>query len=203
MALRRNGFVTFALVGVSLIALYTAVRTPANATHTGSIIRNKPSGFVIDVIGARLNNGQPVILFSQNGGANQLYDLQSVDAEGQRFKIVARHSGKCLDVSGAAKQDGAPIIQWDCHGGPNQLWERVVILDKGPCIGLGCSPVGFAIRALHSGKCVDAANPKFPDPPLREARLQQWSCARDGGDPWWRNQVWDIEPLHPEPPIIH
>jgi hypothetical protein len=63
MALFRKGFVTLALLAGSLLVIYAAVRTPANATHTGSFIRNTSSGFVVDVVGALQNNGQPVILF--------------------------------------------------------------------------------------------------------------------------------------------
>lgn len=202
MALFRKSFVTLALLAGSLLVIDAAMQTLANATHTGSFIRNKSSGFVVDVVGALQDSGQPVILFSQHGGGNQLFDLQDVDGGGQRFKIVARHSGKYLDVSWASTQDGAPIIQWDCHGDPNQIWERGIMANPGPCGPLGCATLGWTIRALHSGKCLDAANPRFPNPPLRDAPLQQWSCARNTGDSWWRNQTWDVEPIHFERPPV-
>jgi hypothetical protein len=192
MALFRKDFVTLALLAVSLLVVDTVVRTPANATHTGSFIRNTSSGFVVDVVGAGQNSGQPVILFAQHGGENQLYDLQNI---GGRFQIVARHSGKCLDVAGGSLQDGAPIIQGDCHGGSNQLWELGIMAR--PCPPFGCATLGLTIRALHSGKCLDAANPNFPTPPLQEAHLHQWLCARNTDDPWWRNQTWEVDPLHP------
>jgi Ricin-type beta-trefoil lectin domain-like len=195
MALFRKGFVTLALLAGSLLVIYAAVRTPANATHTGSFIRNTSSGFVVDVVGALQNNGQPVILFLQHGGENQLYDVQFVG--GNRFMFVARHSGKCLDVTGFSTQDGAPIIQWDCHGGPNQVWELGIMANPGPCPPFGCATIGTTIRAVHSGKCLDAANPNFPTPPPQGAPLQQWSCARNTDDSWWRNQTWAVDPLHP------
>jgi len=195
MTLSRKGFVTLALLAGSLLVVDKAVRTPANATHTGRFIRNTSSDLVADVAVSLNNSGEPVFLNTQNNLKIQLFDLQ--DVGGQRYKIVSRHSGKCLDVTGFSTQDGAPIILWDCHGGPNQLWQLGIMTAPGPCGGFGCADLGITIRAVHSGKCLDAANPSFPNPPLQGAPLQQWSCARNAGDSWWRNQTWELDHLHP------
>jgi hypothetical protein len=172
-------------------------QSPAGAADHGTFLRNVSANLVLDVIGAQQGNGHHLTIYPRSGANNQIFELQ--DIGGSRYKIVARHSGKCLDVLGGSQQDGAAIGQWDCNGGPNQQWRLVVILEHGPCSGLGCLFAGTLIQSVHSQKCLDVANPNYPSPPKKDALVQQWSCARDTGDRWWVNQTWSQDLLQPPP----
>jgi hypothetical protein len=184
------------LLTVLLAGLGLSNPSSANAQGSGINIYNQGSGLVADVVAAGSGNGQAIVLWPQNSSArNQQFDFVAAGGGGG-YKIVARHSGKCLDVSGWSKADGAQVFQWDCHGGANQLWDFVDIgspksCPRGPEVCLE-DVVGYLIVSKHSGKCLDVGNADFPSPPRQGFGLQQWTCARDTGVPWWINQAWRL-----------
>jgi hypothetical protein len=181
---------------VTLVAAVVGLApSPAGAEDRGVVFKNVAAGLVFDVIGAHLDNGQRLTIYPRNGNTNQIFDLQD-------GKIVARHSGKCLDVLGFSLQDGGAVGQWDCHGQANQRWRILDIDYTGPCPAGQCFRfVAHVIQSVHSGKCLDVSNPHLPNPPQKDALLQQWSCARNGFDRWWVNQVFDMVLAFP-PPIV-
>lgn len=182
-----------------LTALIFAAHQPADAANR--IIRNVRSGLVLDVVGAQTNDGQPVILFQQNGGLNQLFDMKDFGFTSpgnfQVVTIIAKHSGLCIanaDFSAHTQDNGIPIVQTVCRtGGQNWIIEPIG-KPKSECgpPGPGCFPIGFKLES-ENGKCLDARNPKFPTPPLRGAVLQQFTCARDINDRWFVNQTFKFE----------
>ncbi|WP_328757967.1 RICIN domain-containing protein [Streptomyces sp. NBC_00271] len=188
----RLALLTALLMGLGLLTPSPAKADPSG----GEFIYNQSSGLVVNVMNARPEDGQFINLWQRSNDAkNEQFDF--VDAGGGRgYKAVARHSGKCLGLYGDSKDNGVQVVQWACNGGANQLWEFVDIGDPG-CrpSGNGCSEnvVGYLIRSKHSGKCLDAGNANFPNPPQQGALLQQFTCARSTGDPWWVNQAWGTE----------
>ena len=141
-------------------------------------IRNVASNLVADVIGGSSADLQGVILFPRNNLKHQDFS-QNAETDGS-FSLSASHSFKCLDVIGALGDDGAAIIQFKCHFGPNQRWT------------LQRMGAGVILRAVHSGKCLDADNADFPRPPRSEARLQQWTCISGPNDPNAVNQIFRL-----------
>ena len=144
-------------------------------------IENTSSHLVVDVIGASTIDRQGVILFTPNNNKNQLFQMVIPDPNHwDQFELVAEHSHKCLDVYGAEMNNGARIIQFECHDRPNQLWT--------------INRVGNVktLKAVHSGKCLDAGNPQFPAPPKRDAVLQQWTCISRQDAPNSVNQVFTL-----------
>ncbi|MEQ8195767.1 MAG: RICIN domain-containing protein, partial [Rhodospirillales bacterium] len=63
---------------------------------------------------------------------------------GDYFLIRSVSSGKCLGVASEEKKNGIPVQQWSCLGYDNQLWKKI---DR--------AGGWFALRAKHSGKCLD------------------------------------------------
>jgi hypothetical protein len=123
----------------------------------------------LDVNGASLDNGTPLIQWSCHDGDNQLWSVApGIDGYVQ---IISRNSGKCLDVNGGSVDDGAAVIQWSCHGGANQQW-LIERLDSG----------FMRITARHSGKCLDV----YAASPEDGASVMQWQC--HGGE----NQSWFV-----------
>jgi hypothetical protein len=129
-----------------------------------NFIKVVSSGLNLDVSGASLTNGAPVIQWSFNGAKNQQWTLKSVGTN--IFNIVSVNSGKCMDVSGGSTSNGASVVQWTCHTGNNQRFEA-----KSHPKG------GYRLVARHSGKCLDIAGASL----TRGAKLQQWTC-HDGAN---------------------
>jgi hypothetical protein len=205
-----------AAVQLAVLIIAIAAQQTASADQIVSL-RNTSSNLFLDVVGAQTNDGQPVVLFDFNGNANQLFDISLVRDPGINplggptdpvgNTIQPRHSFKCLGVAGASMNDLAPIVQTTCvsditmtSAGRAQLWEVESIGNS--CPPPGCFPIGFRIRNLNSGKCVDARNPNFPTPPPRNAPLQQFTCARDTNDRWFVNQTFDFSSPGPGP-VVH
>jgi Ricin-type beta-trefoil lectin domain-like len=164
---------------VALAALALLISSPSTPAKAEFEIRNVASGLVVDVIGAHTNDLQGVILFPANNRKNQLFDEVSQTLDGS-FSLVARHSAKCLDVDGASDQNGVPIIQFKRHFGPNQRWTSQRV------------GRGVILKAVHSGKCLDARNPNFPTPPRSDAPLQQFACISNESDRNAVNQIFQL-----------
>jgi hypothetical protein len=94
------------------------------------------------------------------------------------FLLKARHSGWCLRTNGY--QSGAPIIQAECGGESGQRWRvQKIAMTPADCPSGRC--FGDERHILQNyydrGKrCLDAANGKFPTPPVQGAGLQAWDC---------------------------
>ncbi len=125
------------------------------------------SGKVLDVVGARPDDGATIQQWSDAGASNQRWTL--VPAGGGAYAIVGANGGKCLDVEGGSAADGVRLLQWSCSGGAsagaNQRWTL-------RSMGGGA----YAIVSSGSGKCVDVAGASTDN----GAALQQWRCS--GGD---------------------
>jgi hypothetical protein len=143
------------------------------------VIRNVASGFVLDVVGGSRDDFASIILFKENNLQHQLFDFALTGTD-DSFQLYARHSFKCLDVREARTEDGVPIVQYPCDPAgqkPNQRW---VWIKMG---------AGHILRALHSGKCLDARNPTFPLAPRSETILNQWGCINSEHDANAVNQL--------------
>jgi hypothetical protein len=117
------------------------------------------SGRVLEVPGARTDDGVALDQFSDWGLAHERFRLEST-GDGY-FLVRARHSDKCMDVSGASTAAGTNVIQYHCTGDDNQ---RFRLLPQGDGT--------FAIQAKHSGQCLDVAGGATGD----GAALIQWPC---------------------------
>jgi hypothetical protein len=175
-------------LGTAAIALPSGAGAYTNAGGSyGVTATNQASGLVMDVYGGWADNGTTVDLWYDKRNApgsylaNQKFDFIRW-GNTDYFWIRAENSGKCLDVWGASPDDGAPVTTFTCVNQDNQLWSFA---------GNGV----YKLVSKSSGKCLDAANWYYPDPPQMGASLQQWTCAewQDGGawqDPWSVDQDW-------------
>jgi hypothetical protein len=77
-------------------------------------------GQVLDVSGASLDDGAPVIQYTLNGGANQQW--MNIPTDNGWYEIVNVNSGKCLTVDHVDGVQGRGLIQWPCQGGAGQQW---------------------------------------------------------------------------------
>ena len=71
-----------------------------------------------DVSGGGTTDGTPVVIWSCNGGANQLW---AVRADGS---VVSAATGKCLDAAFDGTANSTALVLWTCTGGANQKWNR-------------------------------------------------------------------------------
>ena len=122
-------------------------------------IVNTNSGKVLDVSGVSAANGAWIQQWDYVGGANQQWQLVSID--GTYYRIVNKNSGKVLDVVGVSSANGALIQQWDYLGGPNQQWQLVPVDSSGD----------YEIVNKNSGKVLDVAGVSTANGAL----IQQWS----------------------------
>lgn len=87
-------------------------------SSAGAIAWKKDLNLVLDIPGGIIENGQKVEVWSNNGGANQLFSLTPCG------NIKWTGTSKCLDVAGGQDSDGVAIQIWDCScDNPNQLWD--------------------------------------------------------------------------------
>ena len=82
------------------------------------------SGKAVNVAYQSTQNGGQIIQYTNNGGANQEWQIKPVG--GGYYQLISRHSGKALDVSGANPNNGAQIVQWASNTSCSQRWK----LDK-------------------------------------------------------------------------
>ncbi|MGI8333031.1 RICIN domain-containing protein [Actinomadura scrupuli] len=90
------------------------------------------------------------------------------------FQLMDLATRRCLGVVDASTANGAAVTLRPCRWRNNATW----YLQRRP-------DESWELRALHSDKCLDAANPATTAPPAG-ARVQQWDCL--GG----QNQAWQV-----------
>jgi hypothetical protein len=122
------------------------------------------SGLYLDVYGARNDDGTDVVLYSNNGGANQQFDVEAL-GDGT-YSIRAAHSGKSLDVFQWNADDGADLCQWSYSGGTNQRWR---IDDTGG--GLYSITSAFSNKVLDVNSVISLRTPPMPYRLLKMAEV--------------------------------
>ncbi len=119
------------------------------------------SGLCLDVYGASVSRGTPIVQWPCNWGENQFWAMYTAASDSRYKFLVAGHSGRCLDVPGASRAAGEALWQWDCNQTDAQLFE---VVDRGNFT--------FALRNKASGLCLDVSNAsRAPG-----ARVIQWPC---------------------------
>jgi hypothetical protein len=73
-------------------------------------IRNLSNVMCVDVQGADIRVGAPVIQYPCNEGRNQRWGFMRVSPD--VYELTVNHSDQQLDVKGAAIEDGTPLEQW-------------------------------------------------------------------------------------------
>jgi ricin-type beta-trefoil lectin protein/centrosomal CEP192-like protein/HYDIN/CFA65/VesB family protein len=136
-------------------------------------IVSKSSGKALDVTGASLNNGTPIIQWDYWGGDNQKWYL--VDLGNGYYKIQNKLSGKVLDMTDFSLSDGGLLQQWEYWGGDNQQWQIVL-----------AEPGYYKIINKLSGKVLDV--PAFTAD--NGAPIEQWD------DNSGNNQKWVLSPAN-------
>jgi Ricin-type beta-trefoil lectin domain len=76
--------------------------------HNGKCLNDQRSG----------GNGSKVILYSCNGGANEIWTHKS----NGEFVLKANGGKYCLDDPASSKSNGTQLIVWVCHNATNQHW---------------------------------------------------------------------------------
>lgn len=109
---------------------------------------------VLDVEGNSSASGANIELWSENGGLNQVWDVQRVSST--YCKIVSARSGLLVDSSNAVPANGKNIMQYRSTGGDNQQW---AIEDSGQTIEInGTSYPLYCIKTrMDTGYCIDAS----------------------------------------------
>lgn len=182
-------------LSASLLASYPALAA-TNSSHVAkygcqnfpvSQIVSKNSGKVLDVSGASIADGAPVIQYHQNNGANQAWSFEFVSGNSKNcfYKIRSVNSGKLLDVNGASMADGAQIIQYHDNGGQNQVWD---LISTGQYANYGQNNNNevFKIVSANSGKLLDVNGASMAD----GAPIIQYY---DNGG---QNQLWSLIPVN-------
>lgn len=98
---------------VSLTGSASARAAPENASITGQIIGI--AGKCLDNSGGSTANGNPIVLSTCNGSAEQQWTLPG--------DSTIRNQGHCLAVQHAGLTSMTPVWLYACDGGPAQLWQ--------------------------------------------------------------------------------
>lgn len=93
--------------------------TIASGTYTfTSGVKN---GMVMDVDGARSDNGTNIHLWESTGGGNQKFKVVSLGSGW--YKIICAANGKAVDVSGGSSQNGTNVQLFEDNGTAAQQWK--------------------------------------------------------------------------------
>ena len=82
--------------------------TDGNLKHNGKCLNDQRTG----------GNGSKVILYTCNGGANELWTHKT----NGEFVMKANGGKYCLDDPASSTQNGTRLIVWKCKNGTNQHW---------------------------------------------------------------------------------
>jgi hypothetical protein len=103
---------------ISILFISTTI-TGQNFIPNGEyIIISAQNEKVLDVSGAKKDNGTNITVWDFNGQDNQKFNLEFAD-NGELI-INSKHSGKNLDVAQGSKQDLANIQLWEINNSPAQ-----------------------------------------------------------------------------------
>jgi len=131
-------------------------------------IVGKQSKKNLDVTGASKSNETQVIIWPNNGGANQKWNFIAT-GDGY-FNIQNVNSGKYLEIDGSSQDSGASAIQYtpNDNGGANQEFSIEGVAGY------------YIIKAAHSGQVLDVCG----GVPTNGTKVIQYPY--HGGD----NQLW-------------
>lgn len=108
-------------------------------------IQAKHSGKYLDISGASTSNGAQIIQWQDNGGWNQVFQIQYDEQDGY-YRIVNKSTEKCLDVQGGSTSNNADVVQWDVKTSDtaNQKF-KIELVESGY----------YKLTIKHSGKVFD------------------------------------------------
>ena len=115
-------------------------------------------GKCLDDAASSTTDGNPIVLWSCSGGANQSYTRPG-DGTVQVL-------GKCLDVNGGAKTRGTLVQLWTCNGTGAQQW----------------TVSGSALVNPQSGLCLDATG----ESSANGTRIEVWTCGAGKANQTWQ-----------------
>ncbi|MGA5285402.1 ricin-type beta-trefoil lectin domain protein [Streptomyces griseoincarnatus] len=142
---------------------YTRVENVTGGTlHTngvGNSLRGPITGLAGKAVdGSRNRVGEPVILYSPTGGANQAWVI------GRDGAVHLMDQGLCLDVKSGGKANGTEATLWYCNGTASQQWTYD----------------GQTLRNVASGRCLDVPGWNTTD----GTRLVIWDCNGGANQSW-------------------
>jgi hypothetical protein len=187
--------------GAALAFLTAMTAAPAAADDEYFYVVNTATKMMAEVFAHHTEVGSAVVLWPFYGGSSQQFFVWHLKSPGAFpvdgdpwFLLKARHSGLCLKTN--LYQSGAPIVQAECDGDASQMWKvQTIAMTPGECPSGRC--FGGQRQVLQNyydrGKrCLDAANGKFPAPPLQGAGLQAWDCISKFSAANAVNQEWEL-----------
>jgi hypothetical protein len=119
----------------------------------------------------RLVNGNPVVVYQNNGTSAQRWVFSSTGVvPAGNYNIAATGGAFCLDDPGASTTPGARIQIWTCNGSPAQSW-RVTSVGGG---FYTLSP------AAAPGLCLDLPSGQTAN----NTRVQLWTCNGSSAQRW-------------------
>ncbi|MFC7533612.1 RICIN domain-containing protein [Actinoplanes sp. GCM10030250] len=152
----------------------TAVTAPAARPVQNSwfLLTNSLTGGAADLYAARTDDGTPITLGGEDGGAQQQWQL--VPAENGSYSLVSKASNRCAVALGGTPVAGAPLVQGDCYAAAGARWM------------LQASDYGFTLRSTTGNLVVGVGAQRFGTQhrvlvlqPDTGQRHQSWTAVPD------------------------
>lgn len=105
-------------------------------------LQNRNSNLYMDISGGGTADGDSIIQWTSNNGANQKFNL--IEVSSGVYNIQSVSSGRYVDIFGGSIDNGAKCIQWGYTGGDNQRY-CLLATDNGY----------YKLKATHSLKILD------------------------------------------------
>jgi len=131
-------------INLNYAELISSNLTSANIADGDYIIKIKSNpSKVVDVDGARLENGVFLQIWEEHGGNNQVFHFER--QSDSSYKIIPKHSNLPIEVRNSSHENDAEIAQWEYVDGYNcKLW---YVID--------CGNGYFKFVNKESNKCMD------------------------------------------------
>jgi hypothetical protein len=146
--------------------------------------------YVLDVNGASPSNGTRLIIWQSNGGSNQRFKLDILEADsgigsGGQFLVRTFAPGnRSIDVFGGSTADGARIILYDAKPTASNANQRFTLQYN--------AQTGYYFILTHSGQSLDV----YGGSTAAGAQVIQWPLKATNN----LNQQWAIVPKVPGSP---
>lgn len=143
--------------------------TPLDIIPSAAYSLSSPSGLVLDVKGASINDGAGIQLWSANRTSAQQWQI--IKAGEDTYSIKNVNSNKYLDLAGANLAPGAGIQIWTGNGTCAQLWKITRNSNSSYSVHSACADLN--VLDVTNGK-IDTAGARVQSYPSNGSPAQAW-----------------------------
>ncbi len=159
-----------AQTGSGQLCVYGEISTTSLIPNGTYVLLNVNSGSALEDPGFSTKQGQTMVIYTLNNGANQQWTVNNLG--NNVITLTNKSSGQLLDVVAASTSNSALVDQWPANGQTNQKWQ-VISAGNG----------NYELISVNSGLALDVTGASKTN----STKLNQYTYQ---GNPW---QQWTFQ----------